>query len=158
MRITGIAFLLLMLHSGCDKGLAGTEKTPNQIILELLSAQTWELTELTIDGVYSTRYPGMTLLIGQGTYLTSGGAPIWPASGTWEFQGDDGKAFVRDDGLVVNIEAANIVGAIIVPSNPYWEQVAANVILSFYWEKTEFEGSRLTGQQGKHIMKFKRKV
>ena len=158
MRITLMISLLMLFHSSCDKGLAGLEKTPNQIMLELLQAQTWELTELTVDDIPSTRYPGMTLEFGVGTYKAQGGIPVWPDTGTWEFLGDDGKTLVRDDGLVVTVEAANIVGAIIVPTNPFWEQVVANVILSFYWENTTFEGGRAAGQKGQHVMKFKRKV
>lgn len=158
MRFTLIISLLLLLHSSCDKGLAGLEKTPNQIMLELLQAQTWELTELTVEDIPSTRYPGMTLEFGVGTYTANGGTPVWPETGTWQFLGDDGKALIRDDGLVVNVVAANIVGAIIVPANPYWEQVAANVILSFYWATTAYEGGRTAGQKGEHTMKFKRKV
>jgi len=159
MKSVSVIFsLLLLINTSCDKGLAGLEKTPNELMSELLRAQVWELSELTVDGIPSARYAGMTLRFGEGTYIATGAIPVWPETGTWQFQGNDGKTIVRDDDLVVTVEAASIVGAIISPSNPYWEQVTANVILSFDWATTSFQGGRQAAQKGRHLMKFKRKV
>jgi hypothetical protein len=149
-----------LLPVGCEKGLDGIEKTPTQLMSELLRAQTWELSELTIDDLPSNLYPGMTLRFGEGTYVSTGGEPIWPASGTWQFRGDDPNQLLRDDGLIITVEAASIVGAKITPLDPYWEQVAANVILSFDWASTTYKGSggRSQALKGTHLIKFKKKV
>ena len=161
-RYTSLLLLIMLvtLQSGCDKGLAGIGKSPTQKMSELLRAQTWELAELTVDDIPSTLYPGMTLRFGEGTYVAIDGEPVWPASGTWQFSGGNANLLLRNDGLLVTVEAASIVGAKITPLDPYWEQVAANVILSFEWANTSFEGSggRSTALKGKYLMKFKRKV
>lgn len=149
-----------LLPASCDKGLSGIAKTPTQRMSELLRAQTWELSELTIDDLPSNLYPGMTLRFGEGTYVSTGGEPIWAATGTWQFRGDDPNQLLRNDGLIITVEAASIVGAKITPLDPYWEQVAANVILSFDWASTTFEGSggRWQALKGSYLMKFKKKV
>lgn len=161
-QFSGIFFIALAVftNTACDKGLSGIGKSPTQKMSELLQAQTWELAELTVDDIPSDLYPGMTLRFGDGTYLSDGGTPIWPASGTWQFSGGNPNLLLRDDGLTVTVEAASIVGAKITPLDPYWEQVAANVILSFDWASTSFEGSggRTNALKGRYLMKFKRKV
>ena len=129
---------LFFLFAGCG---GETPKTPNERTEELIRSVTWKLSSLTIDGISSDRYPGMTLQFGTGVYNTTGGDPIWPATGTWVFEGTDGKSVKRDDGLIINVESAS----------------AAQIVLSFDWTKTTDTTGRMQSLAGKHVMKFVKK-
>ncbi|MFM7193210.1 MAG: hypothetical protein ACKOYP_00305 [Bacteroidota bacterium] len=128
-----VAMLLLLMNCGGE-----TPKTPNEKTEELLRSITWRLTTLTVDGVSSDRYARMTLQFGTGTYTTTGGAPVWPALGTWVFEGTDGKRIKREDGLLLTVESAS----------------AAQIVLSFDWSKTTYTTGRMLSVAGKHLMTF----
>jgi hypothetical protein len=115
--------------------------TPNQVTEELLTSQIWEMTEVKIDDVVSDLYAGLTLSFGTDTYTTTNGGKVWPASGTWEFVGDKGDKILRDDGLQITIISAN----------------ASQLVMSFTWSTTTFDGGRAGSLTGLHRMTFKRK-
>ena len=98
-------------------------------------------TEVKIDDVVSDLYAGLTLSFGSDTYTTTNGGKVWPASGTWEFVGDKGDKILRDDGLQITIESAN----------------ASQLVMSFTWSSTTFDGGRAGSLTGLHRMTFKRK-
>ncbi len=137
LKIIILVFVLIRI-SGCAK----EEKfTPNEKTEELLMAQVWELTEVKIDGVVSDLYSGLTLSFGSKTYTTTNGGKVWPAFGKWEFIGEKGDKILRDDGLQIDIISAN----------------ASQLVLSFIWNSTVFDGGRTGALKGLHQMTFKRK-
>ena len=124
--------------SGCEKE---ENLTPNEKTEELLMAQVWELSEVKIDGVISDLYSGLTLSFGSKTYSTTNGGKVWPASGNWEFIGEKGDKILRDDGLQIAIISAS----------------ASQLVLSFTWNSTVYDGGRTGSLKGLHQMTFKRK-
>ncbi|MCU0344547.1 MAG: hypothetical protein MUF28_12095 [Ignavibacterium sp.] len=140
MRAAKIIILVFVLLRICG---CGKEEnfTPNEKTEELLVAQIWELAEVNIDGVMSDLYSGLTLSFGSKTYTTTNGGKIWPASGDWEFIGEKGDKILRDDGLEIDIISIN----------------ASQLVLSFTWNSTIYDGGRTGSLKGLHQMTFKRK-
>ncbi len=140
MRAVNIltAVFVLLSISGCEKE---ENLTPNEKTEELLMAQVWELSEVKIDGVISDLYSGLTLSFGSKTYSTTNGGKVWPASGNWEFIGEKGDKILRDDGLQIAIISAS----------------ASQLVLSFTWNSTVYDGGRTGSLKGLHQMTFKRK-
>ena len=138
MRLLTVTVLFLVLTmSGCKKD----ELTPNAQTEQLLRAQVWELTETKIDGTVSNRYDGLTLTFGSFIYSTTNGRSLWPASGTWEFVGEKGDKIIRDDGLEIDIVSVS----------------AAQIVMSFFWDTTIYDGGRSRSISGMHVMTFRRK-
>lgn len=86
-----------------------TEPTPLELQLEALQngGSNWVLAN---DGVQkdgydvTSQFPGFALTIGNKTYNTQNGTdPVWPASGTWDFQNDNPNLILRDDGTSITI-------------------------------------------------------
>ncbi len=83
-------------------------------------------------------YTGMTLSFTATNYTTTKGAPVWVASGTWAFSGNDGKIITRDDQIDVSID-----------------QIAdSQLVLSLTWNKTTLGGGRVESISGKHVYTF----
>jgi len=135
-----LAVIGMMQTSGC--GEDEQVLTPNEVTEEHLTSQIWEMTEVKIDDVVSDLYAGLTLSFGSKTYTTIHGGKVWPASGSWEFVGDKGDKILRDDGLQITIESAN----------------ASQLVMSFTWSSTTFDGGRVGSLTGMHRMTFKRKT
>ena len=138
MRLLTLTVLFLAL---CLLGCSKEELTPNAQTEKLLRAQVWELTETKIDGIISNRYDGLTLSFGSNIYSTTNGRSLWPAAGTWEFVGEKGDKVIRDDGLEIDIVSAS----------------AANLVMTFFWDTTIYDGGRIGSIRGLHEMTFHRK-
>ena len=136
--IRPVALTIMILAFGCGKE---TPATPNEKTEKLLQATTWTLSSLKVDGAGSSRYSGMTLNFGIGTYNTSGGEPVWPAEGTWAFEGQGGDKIRRSDGLMIDVLSAN----------------AAQITLAFDWTETTYDLGRSASLAGRHEMVFMKK-
>lgn len=130
-----IIFSFLFHIEGCKEA----ELTPNERTEELLIAHAWQMTEVKIDGIVSDLYSGLTLSFGSKTYTSTNGGKVWLASGTWEFVGDNGDKILRDDGLEVIVESLT----------------ESQLVLSFTWNSTTFDGGRVGSLKGFHKMSFK---
>ena len=111
------ALAALLTFSNCNNN-KGTEKTEAEKQLDLL-AGTWNISTATLDGTdVLTDYSGMTLTLTTSKgYSTSGGdfAPVWPSSGTFDFNSSGGtedlNTLVRDDNVemsISNISESNL--------------------------------------------------
>lgn len=138
LKIIVLSLFVIFFMTGCE---GETPQTPNERTEELIRSITWKLTSFTVDGVASDRYAGMTLQFGTGIYTSTGGDPVWPVSGTWVFEGKDGKKIKRDDGLMISVEKAS----------------AAEIILAFDWSKTTYISGRVNSLPGRHFMTFQKK-
>ena len=96
------------------------------------------MTAVTIAGVSSNLYAGLTLSFTSTSYTTTNGGKIWPASGTWSFVGEPGNKIKRDDGLEITIESIN----------------TSQLVLTFTWATTT-SGGRVASLKGLHRMTFK---
>ena len=136
-RLTLSIILFAITLFGCGKE---EQLTPNEKTEKLLREQVWELSQTKIDGVVSSQYDGLTLSFGSGIYTTTNGQSLWEPSGTWEFVGDKGDKILRDDGLQIDVVSVN----------------ASQLVLSFYWDTTIYDGGRVASIEGLHEMTFDR--
>ena len=127
--------MLLLVLPGCKKD---NPLTPNKETEKLLIEKSWTLNSVQIDGVYSSLYAGLTLKFTTTNYSTTNGGALWPASGTWTFEGDMGDKILRDDGLQITIESIS----------------ASQLIIVFTWTKTTSSGGRTASLKGGHRMVF----
>lgn len=84
----------------------GDEETPTlaEATTQLLTARTWKLNKLTVDGTDQTSLMSkLTLNFSKSGFTATQGDPVWPASGTWAFTDDTGTVMKRSDGVEVAI-------------------------------------------------------
>jgi hypothetical protein len=63
----------------------------------------WTLQSLTIDGVASTEFSGLTITFNAPRYSSSNGEPVWPSTGMFEFTDETATALIRNDKTTVDI-------------------------------------------------------
>jgi hypothetical protein len=117
------------------------EDTPQQKVTKLLTAQTWKVQGVTVDGLDASElFPNLTITFTSTGFTTTNGGPVWPASGTWSFaSGDtDGKKIARADGKEVTI--------ITIDEN--------TLKCTLHWDETVFEGGRNRALEGEHSFTF----
>lgn len=104
--LVSVIFYGALSLSGCndDSSLSETEQ---QLIALQNNGKDWVSGSNGIlkDGIDVTdRFSGFRLTIGNKTYTTENGiGPVWPASGTWDFQDNNPQLILRDDGVVINV-------------------------------------------------------
>src|SRR5260221_9985382 len=133
IAVSGIVFVMVASLLGCGKK---NTPSPAQVNTNILSSHGWMLQSLQVDNVDKTSlYTGMTLSFTATNYTTTKGAPVWVASGTWAFSGNDGKIITRDDQIDVSID-----------------QIAdSQLVLSLTWNKTTLGAGRQASVSGKHV-------
>ena len=102
--LSGIAIAVIVVSfSACGGGGGGGEE---DVTLKQLTAGTWQMSSVTVDGVnQNALFTGLTLTFTATGYTAVNGDPVWPASGTWSFADADKKTIVRNDGVTVNLES-----------------------------------------------------
>lgn len=107
-QIISFAFVLCLVMASCKSDDDGTpSKTDKQIQTEKLT-KTWGLGNVTLDGA-PMEYTGFELTISANadgsnkTYSTSNGQAAWPASGTWDFVGENYNKILRSDGVEMTV-------------------------------------------------------
>lgn len=99
---TAIVFCVL----SCSKS-SPTPASPQDQAKTMLTAAPWKLQSSSVDGVDQTAlYTGFTITYTASGYTTTNGGAIWPASGTWSFQGTSTTTITRNDGVAVQIQLA----------------------------------------------------
>ena len=108
-------------------------------VKEILKANTWKMTGVTVDGTDKTSvYTGLTLSFTDTNYTTTNGGVVWPASGTWSFADATGKLITRSDGLSITVE----------------EAIATSIKLKLTWEEGALGGGRAAAVAGVHVFSF----
>lgn len=135
-----IIIVTLFTFSNCGDTKKDPEPTEAEKTTKLLTASTWKLQSLTIDGVSDNNFfKGLTISFTETGYTTTNGDPIWPASGTWSYT--DGattaRKIKRNDNVEVVIDEISPTG----------------LTLSIQWDKTTTDG-RTNSIAGKHIFKL----
>jgi hypothetical protein len=131
---TAILLSCVIGFSSCDpKGPDESEVNPN---LALLTAATWRVNDVTVDGVnQNSLFDGFTLKFNNGTFTSTNGAPVWPASGTWSFDSGSNTNITRGDGKALTITSIN----------------ASTLVFTLEWDETTFEGGRSSSISGAHV-------
>jgi hypothetical protein len=131
----GLLFSIITLQSCGKKNdpIPVTEQTK-----AILRANTWKMTNVTVDGTDKTSvYTGLTLSFTDTDYTTTNGGVVWPGSGTWSFADATGKLITRSDGLSITVE----------------EAIATSLRLKLTWNKTTL-GGRTESVGGVHVFSF----
>ena len=108
--LAALVFVSLIVFTNCGGGGGGNNPDPAQEQAEKivaswsLAANGAKLESQTVDG-----WTGFTLTYtgdkdgGSFTTTNSASTDVWPASGTWTFDGDDIGTIVRNDGVDIDI-------------------------------------------------------
>ena len=88
-----------------------------------------------MDNVSMNTYDGLKLSFNNGGFTSVNGRGVWPATGTWSFTDDSGKAFKRGDEALVDIVSIS----------------ETNLTLSLDWAKTTVGPGRSLSVPGKHV-------
>ena len=120
--LAALVFVSLVIFTNCgDDGGGGTKPDPKGDQAELLVID-WDLTSngASLESAAQADWNGFSVTFSGdgdgGTYSTSGSqtTDVWPASGTWEFDGDDIDTMIRNDGVEMDISSVTSSGLTLV--------------------------------------------
>ncbi|MEP2773108.1 MAG: hypothetical protein ABJH05_13235 [Fulvivirga sp.] len=113
--ILALVFIWFVTLVGCkDYDEATPSQTEIQLNTLMNGGTNWVLASNGVikDGFNVTsQFTGFKLNIGNKTYSSENGLnPVWPTSGTWDFQNNDPGLILRDDGVLitVNVSSSNL--------------------------------------------------
>jgi len=125
----------LLFISGCDRG----EPSIEEINRALVTANTWKVSSLMVDGVDRTNlFTNFSLKFTDTNFSTTNGGPVWPASGTWSFVDETAMVIKRNDNVTVTITTIS----------------ESSLVLALQWETTTFAGGRKSSVAGNHVFTF----
>ena len=127
-----IVFLVFNLQS------CSAPEDPKLVTTKILLQKIWLLKNVTIDGVQSDLYSGLSIDFSENSFTSTKGGALWPSFGQWKFGDSEGKVIVRNDGLEISIESIT----------------SESFIISFLWTKTTLSG-RGKSLSGLHKMVFR---
>jgi hypothetical protein len=139
--VTVLSLVMILGTVGCsdDDNDPPSISTDVAEVFELISAAEWKISELRIDNDISSTYTGLTLSFGEGTYTSTNGAGIFPASGTWVFPSTDAEQVVLDNDLEMDI----------------LEISETSLVLSLEWTKNTIgTGGKSESVSGNHVFSF----
>jgi hypothetical protein len=88
---------IIMISSGCKKDNNEISENEQEVFLELLQG-TWNTNEVRRDNSLISDFNNFSLTIAGKSYTSENGAPVWPASGTFDFENDISvNGFIRND-------------------------------------------------------------
>jgi hypothetical protein len=109
--------------------------SPQSQAQTLLTSGTWKLQSESVDGVDQTAlYQGFTINFTTSNFTTTNGRVIWPASGTWSFQGTSATTITRNDGVVVQIQV-----------------LASSLVMTIDWPTTTLNSGRTESTKGNNV-------
>lgn len=125
----------LLFVQSCGK----KDPSPTEQASAILNSGLWKMKTVLVDGVDQTNiYKGLTITFTSSAYTTTNGGQVWPASGTWIFSDNTGKAITRSDGLPVTLPSAD--------NN--------TLVLKLTWSKTTFGPGRASSLKGDNVFTF----
>jgi hypothetical protein len=92
----------LFFISGCGDNASEPE---TKRIQKILLAGEWTVQTVTVNNVDQTNslYKNLKITFSEGNFTSTGGQPVWPATGTWSFSDDSGKKIKRGDAVELTI-------------------------------------------------------
>ena len=138
-RLVLSMIVLLSISLSSCKDDETPQPSAKDIATEKLTAATWKMTKVTVDGVDQTSvYKDLTLTFTNTNYSSTNGKVIWPASGSWLFDNDQATSIKRNDGLVMSVE--NLTDTALR--------------LGLEWETTSIGTGRVLAIKAKHVFEF----
>ena len=137
----------LLLFSSCG-GDPEPVPTAGDIVLTNLVSGPWKVASVTVDGVdKSTLFANMTITFASsstadgkpvafnGSYTTTNGGAVWPASGNWTITDPtSGTILSRSDGVTVQLT----------------EATASQLKFNLAWSKNTFGSGKTSSVKGQH--------
>lgn len=124
----------VMLLPGCGGG--GSEPSTDRT--QLLTKGAWNIKSVVVDGVTKSQFAGLQVIFTSTGFTSTGGAPVWPASGKWSFIDASQSSFKRDDGTNVSITTLD----------------ENQLVLQLTWTKTTLDGGRQQSIAGQYTFTF----
>ena len=130
-----IILCVLPFLTGCGGG-GSDSPSAKEVATKMLTANSWKLSSVTVDGTDQTSlFNNMTLNFAATSFTASNGGLVWPASGTWTFKDEEGKIIVRNDGLLITVMELN----------------DASLQMSLTWASSTIGPGRVSSIAGVHI-------
>ncbi len=101
-----IPLVMVLINSCTPNDPPPNEEMQNEIIESLQG--TWTATEVRKDQTVISDFSNFSLTISDKTYTTDNGSPVWPSSGTFDFENiETENEFVRQDGRLFTASLDN---------------------------------------------------
>ena len=130
-----IIILSVLVSCGGGGGNTPTPASPQDQAKALLTSGTWKIQSEAVDGVDKTSsYTGFTITFSASGYTTTKGGGIWPASGSWSFQGTSATTIVRNDNTVIQIVVTD-----------------SSLVMTISWTTTTLGSGRAEATSGNNV-------
>lgn len=106
--ITAIIIIAMTIMASCknETTITPTEQEQNKLVESLQG--TWTAEEVRKENTVISDFANFSLTIQDKTYSTENGAPVWPISGTFDFESiETANEFVRQDGRLFTASVNN---------------------------------------------------
>ena len=106
--ITAIIIIAMTIMASCknETTITPTEQEQNKLVESLQG--TWTAEEVRKENTVISDFANFSLTIQDKTYSTENGAPVWPSSGTFDFESiETANEFVRQDGRLFTASVNN---------------------------------------------------
>jgi len=132
-----IPCFLILLSCGKDD----PKPSEAERVTELLQGNAWTIKSVKVDDVVLDLYANLKVTFTkEGTYTSTNGGVIWPASGTWKFKDENATVIIRQDDLEIGIQ--NIDDTLLT--------------ITFTWKEDVFAEGRTGAVSGKHVLTLSR--
>ena len=140
-----LPILWIALLASALTGLSSCDETPprtqQEIVTEQLTAGTWRLETVTIEGEDGAQmFKDFGLTFTTEGYTSTGTTPVWKRSGTWKFLNEEATRINRDNELDIDIVSID----------------DATLKFSLTWNQETFEDGRTRSLRGKHEFTLRR--
>ncbi len=140
-----VAFVIVILLVSCGGGSGSTPApaSPQDQAKALLMGTSstssapvpWNLQSSSVDGVDQTvLFKGFTITFTSSGFTTTKGEAVWPASGSWSFQGTSTTTITRNDGVPVQIQVTS-----------------SSLVMTIDWTKTTLGSGRTGSTSGQNV-------
>ncbi len=137
IRDTIVAGFMVTLLIACKKD-DDPQVSKVDEVRQMLTSGTWSLQSLQVDGVATDLYSGLSLTFSNTGFTSSNGEPVWPTSGTWNFDDETAQSFTRSDDITVAINSIT----------------NSSVQLTLSWNRTTLGPGRTESIKGVHAFLF----
>ena len=134
---SSLLLLSILICFSCSKSedVSPEKKTSKLLVGD--GNKTWKVQSVSVNGVSQTAlFTGLTIKFSDTSYTTANGGVVWPSPGSWAFTDKDAEAFMRGDGISVEVEVTE-----------------TSLKLYMVWSKTTY-GGRVNSVAGQHIFTF----
>lgn len=138
--IFSVFLVFALLLSSCSEEPSVPQLTQQEQTRLILVSSPWKMTKVTVDGFDQTNvYRDLVLTFLNTQYSSVNGKGVWPESGFWNFDNTEATAFLRSDGVRVEIQSIT----------------ESSLRLSLDWDETTFiTTGRTKSLEGQHIFEF----